>query len=406
VSGNTALQLACARAYAEKWHPPIVRVPLNSARSRHARLRVAYVSADFTEHAVSYLLAGVFEAHDRSQFEIIALRLKPSDGSAMAQRVDKAFERTIDVSGMTDAEAAAKMVELEVDIAVDLTGFTENSRTSIFASHPAPIQINYLGYPGTMGTPYMDFILADEYVIPREAAAQYSEKVAYLPDCFQANDDKRAITQPVPSRTEAGLPPTGFIFCAFNSFAKLNPPLFDIWMRLLAAVPDSVLWLIASEPTARRNLIAQAEQRGIAAHRLVFAPHVRYPDHLARMGLADLFLDTLPFNAGTTASDALWAGLPVLTCSGEAFAARMAGSLLRAVGLEELIARDLQHYEALALQLATRPEELARVRARLAANRASAALFDTKRFCRNLEMAYREMWSQYERGEAPATFRV
>jgi predicted O-linked N-acetylglucosamine transferase (SPINDLY family) len=324
----------------------------------------------------------------------------------MAQRVDQAFERVIDVSDLSAKAVAELMLELEIDIAVDLMGFTENCRTHIFARRPAPIQVNYLGYPGTMGAPYMDFTLADAYVIPPEAEAHYAEKIAYMPDCFQGNDDQRAIAQRVPTRDEVGLPLRGFVFCAFNNTHKLTPLMFGVWMRLLASVPDSVLWLIAADTVVKRNLRDQAQQHGVAVNRLVFAPRIRYADHLARMALADLFLDTLPFNAGTTASDALWAGLPVLTCSGEAFAARMAGSLLHAVGLAELVTHDMAHYEARALELAGRPEELAGLRARLASNRKTSPLFDSRRFCKNLEQAYRQMWSQYERGEAPSTFKV
>jgi len=261
VSAKAALQRCCASAYTAKMYPALPQAgPQHVARAHHTRRRLAYVSADFGAHPLSYLLAGVWEAHDRTQFETIGLRLRPSDGSATAQRVDQAFERMIDVSAMTAAEVASLMVELEIDIAVDLMGYTEHCKTAIFASRAAPIQVSYLGYPGTMGAPYMDFILADGYVIPPEAAVHYAEKIAYLPDCFQGNDDQRAIAERVPSRSEVGLPQTGFVFCAFNNTHKLNPPLFDIWMRLLAAVPGSVLWLVAADTVVQRNLCAQARQ--------------------------------------------------------------------------------------------------------------------------------------------------
>jgi predicted O-linked N-acetylglucosamine transferase (SPINDLY family) len=251
----------------------------------------------------------------------------------------------------------------------------------------------------------MDYIIADAFVIPEAARPHYAEQVAYLPDCFQANDDQREIGA-VPDRAAAGLPEGAFVFCAFNQVNKFTPPLFDVWMGLLRAVPDSVLWVVANVPAVRRNLAAEAARRGVAAERLIFSPRVPYADHLARLGLADLFLDTLPFNAGTTASDVLWAGLPLLTCAGESFAARMAGSLLHAVGLPELITHDLDEYEALALKLASTPGLLADIRQRLAVNRRSAPLFDTVRFRRNLEAAYETMWQRHRRGEAPATFQI
>jgi predicted O-linked N-acetylglucosamine transferase (SPINDLY family) len=345
------------------------------------------------------LLVGVFEAHDRTRFETIAISLRPSDESAMRRRVVAAFDRFIDATRMRDVEVSALMRELEVDIAVDLTGYTGDNRTDIFAQRPAPVQVNYLGFPGGMGAEYIDYILADAFVIPDAARPHYAEQVVHLPHCFQANDDQREIAEFTPSRAEAGLPETGFVFCAFNNVYKLNPPMFDIWMRLLRAVPDSVLWLAADAPNVRKNLAAEAMRRGVEPERLVFSPRIAYPEHLARMRLADLFLDTLPFNAGTTASDALWAGLPVLTCAGEAFAARMAGSLLNAVGLPELITHDLAEYEALALELATSPARLAEIKTRLAANRLSAPLFDTKLFCRNLESAYQQMWEKSQATE-------
>lgn len=324
----------------------------------------------------------------------------------MGQRIAAAFERFVDASRMTDAEVAALMRELEVDIAIDLTGYTQDNRTAIFAARPAPVQVNYLGFPGGMGAGYMDYIIADAFVIPPAARPHYAEQVVHMPHCFQGNDEQREIAAHRPGREEAGLPESGFVFCAFNNVYKITPPLFDVWMRLLRAVPDSVLWLAVDAPAVRRNLAAEASRRGVEPGRVVFSPRVPYREHLARMGLADLFLDTLPFNAGTTASDALWAGLPVLTCSGEAFAARMAGSLLTAVGLPELITYDLDDYEALALKLATTPALLADIRARLASNRTTSPLFDTEQFCRHLETAYRTMWERQQRGEPPADLWV
>ena len=406
VTDQATLQLRCARTYtAQKY--PVSLTPLASGQPyRHDRIRVAYVSADFREHALSYLLAGLFEHHDRSRFETIAISLRPRDESPMGRRVTAAFERFIDTSGLTDAKIAALMRELEIDIAVDLAGYTEDNRTAIFAMRPAPIQVNYLGFPGTMGAQHMDYIIADAYVIPESARQHYAERVVWLPDCYQGNDDKREIASRTPGRAEAGLPESGFVFCAFNNLYKINPPLFDVWMRLLRGVPDSVLWIAADSPVARRNLAAEAARRGVDARRLAFSPRIPYPEHLARLRLADLFLDTLPFNAGTTASDALWAGLPVLTCSGEAFAARMAGSLLGAIGLPELITHSLEEYEMQALRLAGTPAMLADIRTRLDRNRNTWPLFDTRLFCRHLELAYLAMWEQHQRGEPPAAFSI
>lgn len=417
VSGDPALQLASARAYAASEYPPVVVAPMPPVPSispispilpsrQAGRLRVAYVSTDFREHPVSYLMAGVFEAHDREQFEIVAVALRPFDDSAIGRRVAAAFERAFDVSGLTDADAAARIRELDVDIVVDLNGYTENNRTGIFARRAAPIQVNYLGFPGTMGADYIDYIIADRFVIPEHARPHYAEKVVWLPGCFQGNDDRRAASARPPDRAAVGLPAEGFVFCAFNNLYKFTPPFFDVWMRLLRQVEGSVLWIAADDEEVRRNLAAEAESRGVDPQRVVFAPRVNYPTHLARLGFADLFLDTLPFNAGTTASDCLWAGLPLLTCAGEAFAARMAGSLLTAVGLPELITHDLDEYEALALKLATTPALLADIRTRLAENRTSAPLFDTARFTRHLEAAYTAMWERRQRGEAPARFSV
>ena len=277
---------------------------------------------------------------------------------------------------------------------------------AFFAHRPVPVQVGYLGFPATSGAPYMDYILADDFVIPAASRELYSEKVVYLPDCFQANDDRRVISDRIPDRAGARLPKHALVFCCFNNAYKFSPELFAIWCRLLQTNQDSVLWLLAESDATRSNLLQEAARRGIAAQRLVFAERLPYDEHLARLGLADLFLDTFPFNAGTTASDALWAGLPVLTCSGEAFASRMAGSLLRTMGLPELIADDLDHYEQLALRLAASPAQLASLRLSLQSSRVTGPLFDTERFCRNLESAYTTMHERVQRGEHPANFSV
>jgi predicted O-linked N-acetylglucosamine transferase (SPINDLY family) len=399
-------QQQCARTYVADRYPASP-TPMRVGRRRaHEKIRVAYLSADFREHAVSYLMAGLFEMHDLEQFETMAISFSPRYGNEMSERVRAAFGRFVEAFDKSNRAVAELMLELNIDIAVDLMGFTQHSRTAILAGRPAPIQVNYLGFPGTMGAEYIDYIIADDFVIPGETQEWYTEKVVCLPDTFQANDHRRKRPGKTPTRLEAGLPESGFVFCSFNGHYKINPPVFDVWMRLLGQVPGSVLWLVAGNVCAQDNLRREAANRGIEPHRLIFAPELGYGDHLTRLPLAELFLDTLPFNAGTTASDALWAGVPVLTCAGEAFASRMAGSLLNAAGLPELITRNLDDYEARALQLATGPAALAEIRAKLARNRSACPLFDTDRFRRHIEKAYIRMWERHQRGEPPASMVI
>jgi len=406
VSASAAAQLQCARVYVADKYPAVPTPLWNDPCYRHDKIRVAYLSADLREHAVAYLIAGLFEKHDRERFETIAISLRPEGTSTTGQRVKAAFDRFVDVSRTSDRDAAALMRELEVDIAVDLMGFTSDSRTGILARRPAPIQVKSIGFSGTMGADYIDYIIADKFVIPEEKRGYYAEHVVYLPDSFQPNDDRRKIAETMPTRLEAGLPESSFVFCSFNNSFKINPPVFDVWMRLLKAVSGSVLWLVADSSSVQNNLRREAEARGVEPARLIFAPRLPYADHLARLQLADLFLDTLPFNAAATASDALWAGVPVLTCAGEAFASRIAGSLLTAVGLPELITHSLDAYEALAFKLATTPRMLSELRGRLANNKTTYPLFDTDRFRRHIEAAYTTMWERYQRGEPPESFAV
>jgi protein O-GlcNAc transferase len=406
MSGDASLQLDCARSYLAHAYPPAPEPVWRGERWRNDRIRIAYVSADLRDHAVSYLMVGVFEKHDRERFTTIGVSLRPASETFFGRRVVQSFDAWIDVHEASDLKVAQILRDMQVDIAIDLTGFTRGERVNIFAHRCAPLQLSYLGYPATAGTPFHDYILADDFVIPERSRLKYSEQVIYLPDCFQANDDRRALGERKPTRAEAGLPETGIVFCSFNNTHKLSAAQFDVWCRLLTAVPQSVLWIVADQEDARANLIREAGARGITPERLVFAPRMDYQEHLARLSLADLFLDTWPFNAGTTASDALWAGLPVLTLCGEPFAGRMAGSLLRAVGLPELITYSVEQYEARALQLANSPEELGLLRARLAENRLSFPLFHTERFCRHLEAAYVEALSRQQRGESPASFAV
>jgi predicted O-linked N-acetylglucosamine transferase (SPINDLY family) len=398
-------QLICARRFIEDLDVG-EQTPSPGARTVHDRIRVGYLSSDMRNHAVGFLAVGLFEQHDKSRFETIALSIGADDKSSTRRRMQQAFDRYHDIYAHSDQQIADLIRHLEVDILVDLNGLTQGGRPRVVARRPAPVQVNYLGYPGTTGAAFIDYIIADRTVIPEDQHRFYSEKVVYLPDSYQANDGKRVISDLDLSRAQAGLPEHAFVFCSFNNTFKLNPPIFDVWMRVLRQVDDSVLWLLEASAGVPDNLRREAERNGVAGSRLVFAPRMTMEDHLARHRLADLFLDTLPYNAHTTASDALWAGLPVVTCLGTTFAGRVAGSLLKAVGLPELITNSLQDYEALALKLAREPAGLASIKAKLAANRATMPLFDTARFVRHIEAAYGAMWERHQRGEPPASFAV
>jgi protein O-GlcNAc transferase len=396
VSESPEGQRQCAQAYNKDRYPASAHALRNGERYRHDKIRVAYLSADFHSHATAFLLAELFEVHDKSRFETTAVSFGPDGEDELRTRLRSSFDRFIDVRTKSDRDLALFLKELEIDIAVDLKGYTQDSRTGIFAYRPAPIQVNFLGYPGTSGADYIDYIIADRFVIPEDQHSFYTEKIAYLPDSYQPNDSKRRISAHTPTRIEVGLPETGFVFCSFNSNYKIVPPVFDVWMRLLSQVAGSVLWLLEANAASVRNLRLEAQRRGVAPDRLVFAPRIKSDDHLARHRLADLFLDTLPINAHTTASDALWAGLPVVTCLGSSFAGRVAGSLLHAVGLSELITDNLPDYEALALKLARDNNMLVATRAKLARNRQTFPLFDTDRFRRNIESVYQTMWERHQ----------
>jgi protein O-GlcNAc transferase len=405
LSSTASDQLTCAQLFAAdqmigpapQWH---------GTRRRHERIRVGYASSDFREHPVASLTAGMFERHDRSRFETIGISFGAEDNSAMRARLRAGFERFVNVAAASDQDIAQFIRAQEIDILVDLNGYTSGARSRIFAQRPAPIQVNYLGYPGTMGVDCIDYIIVDRVVIPEDQQRFYSEKVVYLPDAYQANDDRRRISEETPTRAEVGLPEIGFVFCSFNNSFKITPLVFDRWMNLLRAVEGSVLWLLEGNPWVPANLRREAEQRGVSGDRLVFAPRTKLEDHLARHRLADLFLDTLPYNAHTTASDALWAGLPVVTSLGSTFAARVAASLVTAAGLPELVTRSLDDYEALALKLARDHDLLAGIKARLADQRLRCPLFDTERFTRHIEAALTTIWERHQRGEAPQSFAV
>ncbi|HML11330.1 MAG TPA: tetratricopeptide repeat protein [Stellaceae bacterium] len=405
MSGSPEAQRQCAASYAQDKIMPIPAL-WRGERYRHDKLRVAYLSVDFREHPVAQAMVGMFERHDRSRFETTALSIGPNTGDLLRLRLEKAFDRFIDAERMADQNVAVLLRELEADIAVDLQGFTYGSRPGIFAARPAPVLVNHIGYPGTIGSPILDYLIADHTVVPDEQRPFYSEKICRLPDCYWPNDTTRHIADETPSRAATGLPETGFVFCAFNNNHKITPDIFAVWMRLLREVEGSVLWLLAGNPTAVTNLRREAAARGIDPERLIFAPRAEPADHLARHRLADLFLDNLPFNGHSTTADALWTGLPVVTCLGAAFAARVAGSMLRAVGLPELVTDNLADYEALTLRLAQDPKRLAAIKAKLAANRLTYPLFDTARFTRHIESAYETMRERTLRGEPPEDFAV
>jgi predicted O-linked N-acetylglucosamine transferase (SPINDLY family) len=406
VSGSPAEERQCAERHARETPGGARESFWRGGSYPHSRLRLAYLSADFHEHATAYLMAQLFELHDRGRFEVIGVSYGPDDRSAMRARLERAFDNFVDVRAMSDAQAAGLLRSMEVDIAVDLKGLTADSRLSILAHRPAPLQATYLGYPGPLGVSYIDYVLADRVVIPPDEEAFYGEKVICLPDSYQVNDAAAPIAERTPARAELGLPEGAFVFCCFNNNYKLMPQVFEVWMRLLAAAPGSVLWLLEPRDAAKRNLQAAARARGIDPARLVFAPRVARAEHLARHRQAGLFLDTLPYNAHTTASDALWAGVPVVTCLGTSFAGRVAASLLGAIGLSELITRDLRAYEALALKLARDPAALAALREKLARHRRTHPLFDSTRFRRHIEAAYLRMQEIQRRGEPPQSFAL
>jgi predicted O-linked N-acetylglucosamine transferase (SPINDLY family) len=374
------------------------RVP--SARAMSGRLRIGYLSNDFHQHATAMLLAQVIELHDRERFDVRLYSYGSTDGSPMRRRLEAASESFVDIAGFSNREAADRIHDDEVDILIDLKGYTLNARTAIMAMRPAPIQVAYLGFPGTMGADFIDYAIVDPVVVPPSMADAFVEKLAWLPDCYQPNDRLREVGTP-PGRAACGLPEQGFVFCCFNHTYKIRPAIFDIWCRLLAATPGSVLWLLQSNPQARGNLVREAQARGIDPSRLVFAPVMPSSDNLARLTHADLFLDTLPVNAHTTASDALWSGVPLVTCVGDSFVGRVAASLLHAVGLPELAVADLSAYESLAGAIAADPARLTALKAHLKQARETAPLFDSRLTTRGLEALYLRMAERWRAGLPP-----
>jgi protein O-GlcNAc transferase len=404
---SARMQSLCSQQYKQdletvsrKWHEDFfLGRKIQDRGNESKKIRIAYISADFRHHAVSFLTAGLFEHHNKEQFEIIAVSFKSADNSEYCHRIFAASDQFIDASDTSDIELAQLLVSLDIDIAVDLMGFTDFSRPHLFATRVAPIQINYLGYPATMGKSFIDYIIADNYVIPANSQEQYGEHVIYLPNCFQPNDNKRRIAAGKPSRASLGLPESGFVFCTANQPQKIHPLLFRCWMNILSRVENSVLWIVGINADTKANLDVEAAKAGVDSDRLFWSGKAYYPQHLSRLRVADLMLDTWPFNGGTTTSDALWSGVPVVTLSGEAFSSRMSGSLLQSIGLNELIVDSMDHYQDLAIRLASDKEQLGVIRTKLWENRTKSPLFNTEMFTRNLEKAYVLAQEQYLQGE-------
>ena len=400
LDGTPADQRAAANLWLARERRPVsVRVAPPRARADD-RIRIGYLSADFHEHATAYLLAEVIELHDRRAFEVVAYSHGPSDGSAMRARLEAAFDRFVDIASGSDAAAAARIAADGIDILIDLKGYTDQARTGIVARRPAPLVVNYLGYPATLGDGIADYIVGDATVTPLAHAADFGERLVLLPHSYQPNDRHRPIPAAV-TRAECGLPDDALVLASFNSTYKYNAPVFDVWCDVLRAVPEAVLWALVTHPLAAANLRRELAARGVAPERLVLAARLPLARHLARLPVADLFLDTYPCGAHTTASDALWAGLPVVTRVGRTFASRVAASLLRAVGLDELVTSSADAYRQLILDLAADRTRIAELKRRLAAARSEAPLFDAPRYTANLERAYRAMWSRHVAGAPP-----
>ncbi|MGF2036395.1 MAG: TIGR03032 family protein [Nostoc sp. CmiVER01] len=402
--------LKIAQTYGEsiktQWASEKQSLNFTHSRSLNGRLRIGYLSNDFRNHATSHLMKSLFNLHNQANFEIFAYSFSADNNSEYRQYIATNCEHFQDITNLSIEESARQIYDDGIHILIDLKGYTGGSRSAILALRPAPIQVSYLGYHGTMGADFIDYIISDPVVTPPEFADGFSEKLVTLPHSYQVNDHQQAIASTPVTRSQYGLPESGFVFCCFNHNYKIEPQIFDVWMRILAAVPESVLWLLVRFPAAEDNLRREAEARGIDSDRLIFAQYHTKAEHLAKHQLADLFLDTLYYNAHTTASDALWAGLPVLTCIGTTFSSRVGASLLRAVGLPDLITNNLEQYEQLAIHLGHSPTALQELRQRLAQNRTTYPLFDTSRFTRNLEQAYFAMWEIYAAGNPPKTIEV
>jgi protein O-GlcNAc transferase len=399
-------QLLCAQQWIRSITPPPEAVFDHKPLVEKQRIRLGYLSGDFHQHATAQLMAELFERHNRDRFEVFAYSYGPDDNSPMRARLNSAFDRFVDIRGLSHREAARSIHADEVDILIDLKGYTHHARPAIPAFRPAPVQVSYLGYPATMGADFIDYVIVDPFAVPDTQQPFFSERLVHLPGSYQVNDRRREVASARTSRQDWGLPAEGLVFCSFNNSYKISPAIFDVWMRLLRSVPGSVLWLLEANELVKGNLHSEAVKRSVDPGRLIFAPLVPSAEHLGRHRHADLFLDTLPCNAHTTASDALWAGLPVLTCSGGSFAGRVAGSLLMAVGMPELVTGSLEEYEQTAVALARAPEGLIALRQKLEKNRYSSALFDLPKCTGNIEAAYARMWQTWLSGQKPAAFSI
>ena len=398
---SPALQLRSARLYAQARYPVGCGAAPPRRPAAKARIRLAYVSADFGAHPLTRLIVEMLECHDRSRFEVFAIALTPRPEEPWRARVRAAVDHFIDVSARSNDEVIRLSAQWQIDIAVDLNGYTGSGRPELFARRLAPVQVSYLGYVGTMGCGFMDYLVADPTIVPDSQRQHYAEKIVWLP-AYQCNRRWSPLPDSGLTRTQAGLPETGFVYCCFNDNYKITPDVFAGWMRILAQVPGGVLWLVASSATARQNLREEALRQGIDPQRVVFAPTVDFDSHMDRHRMADLFLDTYPYCAGSTASDALRAGLPVLTRMGDSFASRMGASIVRAAGLPELVASSPEHYEAMAVQIGTQAQGSHALRSKLAEQLPGCALFDPQRRARNLEVAYQAMFERSTRGLAPS----
>lgn len=406
LGASPADQLACARAFIRERMPPDGMPLVPAAPRQYDKIRLAYVSPDFRTHPVGLTIVDLLERHDRSRFEVRAISTGADEKSAIRERITRSADYFHDVSRHSDRAIAELLASNKVDIAIDLCGHTEGARSGIFAHRPAPVQVSYHGYAGTTGAEFIDYVLADRISLPAEQQPFYTESIVHLPDCYFVSDSKRPVLQP-PERAAAGLPDKAFVFCCFNNNAKLSPSIFDRWMRLLKKTPDGIIWLSRANPLTVSHLQDTARASGIDPSRVIFAPRTdRLEDHLARIALADLFLDTIPYNAHATASEALWASVPVLTCMGDGFAGRVAASMLHAAGLPELVTHSLDEYENLAGTFAADRNLLKPLRDRLASGRHTRPLFDTARLCRHIEAAYETMCATWQRGEKPRGFAV
>jgi predicted O-linked N-acetylglucosamine transferase (SPINDLY family) len=399
-------QRRCAEWYAARSCSGVEPLPAPVVVRERRAINIGYMSADFHQHAVATLMAELPELHDRNKFHVTGYGLWLNDGSVYGKRLRGSFDRYVDFYGASARNAAAKIREDEIDILIDLNGYTSNARPEILAHRAAPIQVNFLGYPGTLGADFVDYIIVDKTVAPEEHARWYTERLVRMPHTYQINDRKRARPPKYRLRSDCDLPKDGMVFCNFSDPTRILPSMFEIWARILNRVPGSVLWLLAGSPVARDNLCAEGATRGIASERLIFAPSASHAEHMARYWHADLFLDTSPYNAHTTCSEALWMGCPVLTCLGDTFAGRVAASLLRAAGLPGLVASTMDDYETMAVRMAHDAAERRSIRKTLQVQRNSCALFDSRSYVRSLEWAFNKMFDQFQSGQTPATFTV